>query len=80
MSLPVAKEARRTGKQDASAARYAWADPVHTSSVSVHEAVAGYFISFFFLTIIWNRGLFLKTQRLTEDKPLSLNGRINKLM
>ena len=48
MSLPVAKEARRTGRQDASAAHYAWADPVHTSSVSVHEAVAGYFISFFF--------------------------------
>ena len=58
----VAKEARSTGKQDASAAHYAWADPVHTSSVSVHEAVAGYFISFIF-TMIWNRGLFLKIQR-----------------
>lgn len=60
VSLPVAKEARRTGKQDASAARYAWADPVHTSSVSVHEAVAGYFISFFFFDNNLEQGAFLE--------------------
>ena len=62
--LCVAKETKRTGKQDASAAHYAWADPVYTSwlvSMKLQQATSLAF--FFFSHNDLEQGAFLEDPR-----------------